>query len=254
MDYTPDILMERYLIRHCDKKAVIVDVGCGDGRFVKRLFKLGYVNVWGVDPLVYHSPQERHSEALRLAEEFPFRLMRVDEIPFPDDSIDVVLSNQVVEHVENKKAHFQEIRRVLKPGGFALLVIPIKETFWENHVKLPLFHWANLNSPIVQAFYRLLVWIGLGAYPNHAKRMEWLENTFKEYPKHHFFITRRQAIKLLRESGFSVHTLDSEYLEALKIKYRKSIYEWIISIGCSMGLGQLILSQVGVAIKAKKLP
>lgn len=63
MLYTPDLLMERYLTQHCTTNAVIVDVGCGDRRFVKRLRSLGYVNVWGVDPLVYQLPHERENAA-----------------------------------------------------------------------------------------------------------------------------------------------------------------------------------------------
>lgn len=248
MVYTPDILMERYLVGRCSSDAVIVDVGCGDGRFVKRLRSIGYVNVWGVDPLIYCSSYEREYVARRLNEEFPFRLMQDGKIPFPDGSVDVVLSNQVVEHVEDKRTHFQEILRVLRPGGFALLVIPVKETLMEGHVKLPLFHWVNLRSPVVRACYRLLVWIGLGAYPARVKRMEWLEKAFEDYPRYHFFITRRRAIELLRESGFAVRTLDGEYLEALQIKYKR-----IISVLRSMGLGRVLLSQVGVAIEAKKL-
>lgn len=174
--------------------------------------------------------------------------MQEEQIPFPEGSVDVVLSNQVVEHVEDKKRHFHEMWRVLKPGGFALLVIPVKETLMEGHVKLPLFHWVNLNSPIVRACYRFLVWIRLGAYPARAKRMEWRDKTFEDYSRHHFFISRRHAIELLKECGFTVRTLDREYPDALQIKYGR-----IIFVLRSMMLGRFLLSQVGVAIEARKL-
>jgi arsenite methyltransferase len=41
----------------------------------------------------------------------------IEKLPFPDESLDVVISNGVIDLVPDKDAVFGEIRRVLKPGG-----------------------------------------------------------------------------------------------------------------------------------------
>ena len=46
-------------------------------------------------------------------------------MPFPDQSFDVLICNHVMEHVEDDAMAMSELYRVLKPGGWALLQVPI---------------------------------------------------------------------------------------------------------------------------------
>lgn len=46
-------------------------------------------------------------------------------LPFPDASFDVVYASHVLEHIKNDRLALSEIRRVLAPGGVAILPIPI---------------------------------------------------------------------------------------------------------------------------------
>ena len=52
---------------------------------------------------------------------------RVDitEIPFEDNTFDVLICNHVLEHVPDDALAMREIQRVLKPGGFAILQVPL---------------------------------------------------------------------------------------------------------------------------------
>jgi hypothetical protein len=50
--------------------------------------------------------------------------MDIHEMPFGENQFDVVLCNHVLEHVQNDIQAMQEIRRVLKPGGWAILQVP----------------------------------------------------------------------------------------------------------------------------------
>lgn len=50
--------------------------------------------------------------------------MDIHAIPFADHSFDVVLCNHVLEHVRDDLQALREIRRVLRPGGFAILQVP----------------------------------------------------------------------------------------------------------------------------------
>lgn len=63
--------------------------------------------------------------------------MDIHEIPFAEESFDVVFCNHVLEHVRDDHLAMTEMLRVLKPGGWAILQIPIfqpwRETTYEDH-------------------------------------------------------------------------------------------------------------------------
>src|SRR5688500_1313251 len=52
--------------------------------------------------------------------------MAVQDIPADDDSFDAVICNHVLEHVPDDRRAMREIRRVLKPGGWAILGVPLQ--------------------------------------------------------------------------------------------------------------------------------
>ncbi len=60
----------------------------------------------------------------------------VTEIPFPDASFDVFISMHVLEHVPDYKKAFSEIHRILRPGGTAILQVPISN-FLSKHFTDP---------------------------------------------------------------------------------------------------------------------
>jgi SAM-dependent methyltransferase len=58
----------------------------------------------------------------------------ITNIQFPDNSFDCILATHVLEHIKDDKRAIKEIYRVLKPGGWALVVIPIYgEKTFEDH-------------------------------------------------------------------------------------------------------------------------
>src|SRR5690606_13103541 len=68
--------------------------------------------------------------------------MDIHEIPFPDNTFDVVLCNHVLEHVRDDIAAMREINRVLRPNGFAILQVPFfnpvgEKTFEDDSVTDP---------------------------------------------------------------------------------------------------------------------
>lgn len=69
-----------------------------------------------------------HKDAYITADlESPLAKVKMDihEMPFDNDSFDVVFCNHVMEHVKDDIQSMKEIYRVLKPGGFAIVQIPI---------------------------------------------------------------------------------------------------------------------------------
>lgn len=244
MSYTPDLLILDWLRANVDKASRILDVGCGDGRFVKILRRNGYENSIGTDMLLHQ--KNKFQAAALLSESFPFVLAE-DNIPLEKNSVDIIISNQVFEHVKEKEFFLSEIYRVMKDDGMAVLIFPTSEALVEHHVKLPLFHLADLKNGFVRVIYRTLVFCGLGAYHDFKRRMDWLRGAFNSYGDGHFYVTRGQATGLMEDAGFDVQTLDCEYIDALKKKYPK-----LISLVSMCGMSRLLLFQVGVAVCLRK--
>ena len=64
----------------------------------------------------------------------------VTDIQQPDDTFDVVICNHVLEHVSDANKAFAEIKRILKPGGWAILLVPINpdvDTFEDPSITDP---------------------------------------------------------------------------------------------------------------------
>src|SRR5690349_4251940 len=93
----------------------LLDVGCADGSFLFHY--LDY------KPTAFHGIEA--SPSLRKqAEAKGIRVTAVDlngVWPYPDNIFDVVHCAQVIEHLHNTRLFVEEMKRVLKPGGTALV-------------------------------------------------------------------------------------------------------------------------------------
>lgn len=102
--------------------ARILDVGCGTGANLEMLANLGEAQ--GVDiseeALDFCRARGLHSVQLGPAE----------HLPYADESFDLVTALDVVEHLDDDVAGLKEMRRVLRPGGCALLFVPAFMFLW----------------------------------------------------------------------------------------------------------------------------
>lgn len=90
-----------------------------------------------------------------LREGYGFRRVEGVELPFPDQSFDLVLSNHVIEHVgdrETQLGHLRELRRVLRPQGRGYLAVPNRWMWVEPHYRLAGLSWLppRLRSPYLR--------------------------------------------------------------------------------------------------------
>jgi SAM-dependent methyltransferase len=100
----------------------ILDAGCGPGG--NRTILPEEAGPVALDP----SPL-----ALELTRRYPYRArLRGDltRLPFPDACLDLVLALDVLEHLDDEMAGLREIRRVLRPGGRAVLAVPAFRSLW----------------------------------------------------------------------------------------------------------------------------
>ncbi|MEX2225010.1 MAG: methyltransferase domain-containing protein [Dehalococcoidia bacterium] len=118
----------------------VLDIGTGSGYiasyFVRRSRSLVSVDV--VDE--------------RVVRDFDFRRISSEKLPAEDATFDVVLSNHVIEHVDDQLLHLREIARVMRPKGIAYLATPNRFALLEPHFKLPILSWlpASLRDRYVR--------------------------------------------------------------------------------------------------------
>lgn len=102
----------------------ILDIGCGTGGVLEHLHDFGEAH--GIDP----SPEAAgYSRERGLSVALASGL----DLPFADRSFDAVLALDVIEHVDDDVGLLREARRVLRPGGIAVITVPALPWLWSSH-------------------------------------------------------------------------------------------------------------------------
>lgn len=106
--------------------ARILDNGCGVGMYTARFCEYSpHVAGVEIDPAVAAEARTRTQAEITVA--------RGEELPFDDESFDVVFSHEVIEHVDDDRQAAAEMVRVLAPSGRILMFCPNRLYPFETH-------------------------------------------------------------------------------------------------------------------------
>jgi SAM-dependent methyltransferase len=137
----------------------VLENGCGVGMYLKHLAPY----TGSVIGLEYDLERARQAHTTS-----PHLVNGASEaLPFFNDSFDVILSHEVLEHVRDDRQAVEEMLRVLKPGGIILIFVPNLGYPYETHGiywrgryhfgNIPLIHylpsgWRRKLAPHVRAY------------------------------------------------------------------------------------------------------
>lgn len=144
-----------------------LEIGCGQGRTLEWVHATTGASVFGVELL------ESEARKARMVAEVVVGNIELIQLPFPEQSFDVILTLDVLEHLQHPWTTVQKLHQLLRPGGCLIASIP--------NVR----HIAVLGP---------LLFAGRWTYTDHGL----LDRT------HLRFFTKRSAVELMECSGLKV--------------------------------------------------
>jgi len=114
--------LRRYVPEFQVEGARVLDIGCGDAGVLIAFAEAG-AEAHGIEPNV-RSVERARVRAEEHGVEVRLQNALAESLPFEDASLDLVILDNVLEHVGDRERTLAEIRRVLAPGGLLYLVVP----------------------------------------------------------------------------------------------------------------------------------
>ncbi|MDO4573597.1 MAG: class I SAM-dependent methyltransferase [Planctomycetia bacterium] len=115
-----DFFMRKWLTMvPWNRKQRILDIGCGNGYFLRMLQRQGFRHLTGADPFI---DKEIH-------EGTGFRLLKqaIDQV---EGEYDVIVMSHSLEHMPDQHLAFQNMRRLLAPNGYLAVMIPMYSAYF----------------------------------------------------------------------------------------------------------------------------
>lgn len=167
-----NIIFEKLLSKKeiSDKK--FLEIGCGLGYFSNKAFSMG-AKVTGIDigPKLININK-------KLTPKGKFLVSSASKLPFKDKVFDIVLSTEVIEHIDNQNDAIKEMFRVLKENGTLVVTTP-------NRIFKPLFDFLSFIR--VRPYHGNENWY----YPWELKRKLQKYGKVKEEVYFNFFLINK---------------------------------------------------------------
>lgn len=180
----------------------VLDVGCGSGASLLEIQALG-AQAWGIEA-------DPNVQVLASALGLRIHQGNLDDRPFPGEAFDLVILNQVIEHIPDPYRALEKVAQRLAPSGRVVLIFPNRDSLW---CRLSGGKWINWHIPYhlhhfnLKGFTRLAARSGFRVVrsrtitPNLWTLLQWRAN--------HTPVTQGQANPLWqRDTGREAPTED----------------------------------------------
>jgi SAM-dependent methyltransferase len=233
--------------------ARILDFGCGPGTVVQAARGLG-LECSGADAF-YEGEQDL--PLVRKTGLFGTAIRKIEDgrVPFDDASFDLIVSNQVLEHVRHLDGTLSELFRLLKPDGRLLVLCPTREVVREAHCGVPFLHWLDPASSSRVAYAARWKWAGVGFDKERKSAEEWAREAVSWMDRFVFYRSRHE-LRVLLGRRFELATLERHYLSyRLRQLRRARALAPLLRIPWLDGAGRAICHRFnGIVVLARKKP
>jgi len=122
------ICMEQWLKERLEtipKESKILEIGCFEGQLLEELDKMGFKNLEYTDLKDYLWKSKKFKK-------FKACNLNTQKLPYSNNSLDLIICQYVLEHIENTFSFFREAYRVLKNNGRLIVSVPNGFTIFEK--------------------------------------------------------------------------------------------------------------------------
>ena len=127
----------------------VLDAGCGTGRNLMELARLGPAEGIDNSPQAVEFCQRRGLEGIHLS--------GIEQMPFDDGRFDLLVATDVIEHLPDDGAALDELRRVAAPGGQLVITVPAYKWLWSRHDD-SWHHYRRYTRPLLRETVRAHGW------------------------------------------------------------------------------------------------
>ena len=182
------------------KNGRILDVGCGDGYFLKRMKDKGW-ETYGVEPGEVAS---KYAKDVLKVNAFNGELK---EACYPDKYFDVITLFEVLEHLHNPSANLSEIGRILKEDGLLVITVPnftgfAYKIFKERRLALDaprhLYHFSQVTlcKILKKMEFKVLKIRHTSSVRDYSDSLRYLLMDHKLYPQKKYLIKKIEENRL----------------------------------------------------------
>ena len=188
----------------------VLDFGCGHGSLVKMLRDQG-IEAYGAD--VFYEGADWSSdpvlEGLR-AEGVVREISEDGLVPFDDGFFNLVISNQVYEHIEDLDGVNAQLGRVLDPTGSMYHHFPSRSVLREGHIGIPFAHWMRPGR-LRTGYTRVLRGVGFGKFKEENPTVrEWTDAKLDWIDRYCFYRTYDEIASTLGD-GYELRHHEIDY-------------------------------------------
>ena len=128
-------------LNDCHAGDIIVDIGCGVGDLC-RILPISLKRI-GIDlslSALRYAHRDYRTDAM-------FVNASLYELPLQDESVDIIICLEVLEHLREDNKALEEVRRILRPGGRLIISLP-SEFYFPQYLEL-MGHWRHYNPKVM---------------------------------------------------------------------------------------------------------
>jgi ubiquinone/menaquinone biosynthesis C-methylase UbiE len=146
----PGVFINLLRVSHLDSASTVLEVGCGTGNYIVAIQEAIGCACQGIDP-----SKEMLAKARSRNLQVRFDLGRAEKFDFPASTFDLVFSVDVIHHIGDCAAYYQQAFRILKPEGLVCTVTDSEEIIRSRQ---PLAHYFPESvEPEVNRYPRIPV-------------------------------------------------------------------------------------------------